>query len=71
MPMELARNIPDYTNVLDVRYPQRHESNHWTQEEDLATRTQALLGNNTKQVVHLLINYAQSSGKSSAAEWHD
>ncbi|KAF4513320.1 hypothetical protein G6O67_000608 [Ophiocordyceps sinensis] len=34
-------------------------------EEDLATRTQALLGNNTKQVVHLLINYAQSSAAAS------
>ncbi|PHH86333.1 hypothetical protein CDD83_10391 [Cordyceps sp. RAO-2017] len=30
-------------------------------EEDLAARTQALLGDNTEQVVRLLINYAQSS----------
>lgn len=34
-------------------------------EEDLAARTQALLGDNTQQVVHLLINYAQSSAAAS------
>ncbi|KJZ77914.1 hypothetical protein HIM_02551 [Hirsutella minnesotensis 3608] len=34
-------------------------------EEDLAARTQALLGDNTEQVVRLLINYAQSSPSAS------
>jgi hypothetical protein len=35
----------------------------WEQEEDLAARTQALLGDNIDQVVSLLINYSQSSRK--------
>lgn len=34
-------------------------------EEELATRTQALLGDNTEQVVQLLINYSQSSAAAS------
>ena len=50
-------------NIRAVDISKEYESNDCKQEEDLADRTQALLSDNTTQVVQLLINYAQSSRK--------
>ncbi|KAJ6447050.1 mRNA transport regulator [Purpureocillium lavendulum] len=51
--------ILDFLRVLPEEVTEGRKIN--LSEEDLAARTQALLGDNTDQVVQLLINYAQSS----------
>ena len=58
-----AERLFNSTSLRPVGIDGKQNSNSWIQEEDLAARTQALLGDNSEQVVHLLINYAQSSRK--------
>ena len=59
----LAGRLVNSTSLRSVGIDGKQNSNSWIQEEDLSARTQALLGDNSEQVVHLLINYAQSSRK--------